>query len=146
MAGAGSGVAVLETIGWAVMFCLGMAFLVRPMLARAAVAYDEAGRVPGTWITAIFAGVLLSAITTETIGIAVIFGAFVMGIAMPRHAGLSEDVTRRVEDFVLTLLLPLFFAYTGLRTNVALLGSGTLIADHGSCCARSRSSASTAGR
>lgn len=128
VASAGSGVAVLETIGWAAVFCLGMAFLVRPVMARAAVAYDEAGRVPGTWITIIFAGVLLAAITTETIGIAVIFGAFAMGIAMPRHAGLSEDVTRRVEDFVLTLLLPLFFAYTGLRTNVALLGSGQLIA------------------
>ena len=49
---------------------------------------------PGTWITVIFAGVLLSAIATEKIGIAVIFGAFVMGLAMPRHAGLSEDVTR----------------------------------------------------
>jgi hypothetical protein len=117
---------VLETIGWAAVFCLGMAFLVRPVLARAAVAYDEAGRVPGTWITVIFAGVLLSAIATETIGIAVIFGAFVMGIVMPRHAGLSEDITRRVEDFVLTLLLPLFFAYTGLRTNVALLGTSEL--------------------
>jgi Kef-type K+ transport system membrane component KefB len=128
VAGAGSGVAVLETIGWAAVFCLGMAFLVRPILARAAVAYDEAGRVPGTWITAIFAGVLLSAIATETIGIAVIFGAFAMGVAMPHHAGLSEDMTRRVEDFVLTLLLPLFFAYTGLRTNVGLLGTGDLIA------------------
>ena len=32
---------------------------------------------------------------------------------MPRHAGLTEDVTRRVEDFVVTLLLPLFFVYTG---------------------------------
>ena len=127
VAGAGSGLVVLETIGWAAVFCLGMAFLVRPVLARAAVAYDEAGRVPGTWITAIFAGVLLSAVATETIGIAVIFGAFVMGIVMPRHAGLSEDVTRRVEDFVVTLLLPLFFAYTGLRTNVALLGRGQLV-------------------
>jgi Kef-type K+ transport system membrane component KefB len=126
VASAGSGLAVLETIGWAAVFCLGMAFLVRPVLARAAVAYDEAGRVPGTWITVIFAGVLLSAIATETIGIAVIFGAFVMGIVMPRHAGLSEDITRRVEDFVLTLLLPLFFAYTGLRTNVALLGTSEL--------------------
>jgi Kef-type K+ transport system membrane component KefB len=135
VASAGSGVAVLEKIGWAAVFCLGMAFLVRPVLARAAVAYDEAGRVPGTWITIIFAGVLLAAITTETIGIAVIFGAFVMGIAMPRHAGLSEDVTRRVEDFVLTLLLPLFFAYTGLRTNVALLGSGQLIAITALLCA-----------
>ncbi|HEY7961041.1 MAG TPA: cation:proton antiporter [Solirubrobacteraceae bacterium] len=135
VASAGSGVAVLETIGWAAVFCLGMAFLVRPILARAAVAHDEAGRVPGTWITAIFAGVLLSAIATEKIGIAVIFGAFVMGIAMPRHAGLSEDVTRRVEDFVLTLLLPLFFAYTGLRTNVALLGQGQLIAITALLCA-----------
>jgi len=128
VAGAGSGLVVLETIGWAAAFCLGMALLVRPVLARAAIAYDEAGRLPGTWLTVIFAGVLLSAIATETIGIAVIFGAFVMGLAMPRHAGLSEDVTRRVEDFVLTLLLPLFFAYTGLRTNVALLDSGQLIA------------------
>jgi Kef-type K+ transport system membrane component KefB len=128
VAGAGSGLVVLETIGWAAVFCLVMAFAVRPVMARAAVAYDEAGHVPGTWITVIFAGVLLSAITTETIGIAVIFGAFVMGLAMPRHAGLSEDVTRRVEDFVLTLLLPLFFAYTGLRTNVELLGSGQLVA------------------
>ncbi len=128
VAGAGSGVVVLETIGWAAVFCLVMAFAVRPIMARAAVAYDEAGHIPGTWITVIFAGVLLSAITTETIGIAVIFGAFVMGLTMPRHAGLSEDVTQRVEDFVLTLLLPLFFAYTGLRTNVELLGSGQLVA------------------
>jgi Kef-type K+ transport system membrane component KefB len=128
VAGAGSGVAVLETMAWAAVFCLVMAFAVRPVMARAAVAYDEAGHIPGTWITVIFAGVLIAAVTTETIGIAVIFGAFVMGLTMPRHAGLSEDVTQRVEDFVLTLLLPLFFAYTGLRTNVGLLGSGQLVA------------------
>ena len=84
-------------------------------------AYDEAGRVPSGWIVAIFAGVLLSAYTTETIGIALIFGAFIMGTIMPRHAELTEDVTRRIEDFVVTLLLPLFFAFTGLRTNVGLL-------------------------
>jgi len=127
IAGAGTGVGVLKTIGWAAIFCLGMGLLVRPLLARAAVAYEEVGRLPGAWITAIFAGVLLSAFVTDKIGIAVIFGAFVMGISMPRHAGLSDDVTRRVEDFVLTLLLPLFFAYTGLRTNVGLLGSSELV-------------------
>jgi hypothetical protein len=77
--------------------------------------------VPGGWVALIFAGVLLSAYTTEEIGIALIFGAFVMGLIMPRHAELTEDVTRRIEDFVVTLLLPLFFAYTGLRTNVGLL-------------------------
>src|SRR5215212_10766089 len=98
-----------------------MVLLVRPLLGRVSTAYDEAGRVPGGWIAAIFAGVLLSAFATETIGIAVIFGAFIMGMIMPRNAGLTEDVTRRVEDLVVTLLLPLFFAYTGLRTNIGLL-------------------------
>jgi Kef-type K+ transport system membrane component KefB len=127
VAGAGTGLDVLRTIGWTLLFGVAMAFAVRPLLARAAVAYDEAGRVPGTWITIIFAGVLLAAVTTDKIGVAVIFGAFVMGLAMPRHAGLSEEVTKRVEDFVLTLLLPLFFAYTGLRTNVGLLGRPELI-------------------
>ena len=118
---------MVETIAQAVAFCLVMAFVVRPILARAATAYDEVGRIPGGWITAIFAGVLLSAYVTEKIGIAVIFGAFVMGFVMPRHAGLTEEVTRRVEDFVVTLLLPLFFAYTGLRTNVGLLDRSELV-------------------
>ena len=99
----------------------------RRLLARASTAYDEAGRVPGAWIVAIFAGVLLSAYTTEVIGIALIFGAFVMGAIMPRHAGLTEDVTHRIEDFVVFLLLPLFFCFTGLRTNVLLLDRAELL-------------------
>jgi len=118
---AGSGVEVVRTIALAIAFCLLMFFVVRRIIARASTAYDEAGRVPGAWIVAIFAGVLLSAYTTELIGIALIFGAFVMGAIMPRHAGLTEDVTHRMEDFVVLLLLPLFFCYTGLRTNVLLI-------------------------
>jgi Kef-type K+ transport system membrane component KefB len=118
---AGSGSEVVLTIVLAVAFCLLMAFIARPLLARVSTAFDEAGRVPGGWVAAIFAGVLLSAFVTETIGIAVIFGAFVMGMIMPRNAGLTEDVTRRMEDFTVILLLPLFFAYTGLRTNIGLL-------------------------
>ena len=96
-------------------------------LARAAVAYDEQGRLPGTWFTVILSGVLLSAVITDKIGVAVILGAFLMGLVMPRHAGLSNEVTKRLEDFVLTLLLPLFFAYTGLRTNIGALGQTELI-------------------
>ena len=99
----------------------------RPLVARVSRAYDEAGRVPVTWITAIFAMVLLAAFTTEEIGIALIFGAFIAGTVMPRHAGLTEDVTHRMEDFVVLLLLPLFFAYTGLKTNVLLLDRVELV-------------------
>ena len=93
----------------------------RPLISRVSAAFDEAGRVPGVWIAVIFAGVLVSAYVTEEIGIALIFGGFIMGAVMPRNAGLTEDVTHRIEDFVVVLLLPMFFAYTGLRTNVGLL-------------------------
>jgi Kef-type K+ transport system membrane component KefB len=126
-AGTGGAGGVIKTVVLAIAFCLLMAFAVRPVLARAATAHDEMGRLPGGWITAIFAGVLLSSYVTEKIGIAVIFGAFVMGFVMPRHAGLTEDIAHRVEDFVVTLLLPLFFAYTGLRTNVGLLDRPELL-------------------
>ena len=112
---------VLQTIALAIAFTLFMALLIRPLLGRVSTAYDEAGRVPGGWIVAIFAGILLSAFATEEIGIAVIFGAFIMGMIMPRNAGLTEDVTHRIEDVVVILLLPMFFAYTGLRTNIGLL-------------------------
>ena len=121
MAVSGSPFDVVVTIGLGVVFCVVMALGVRPLLARASTAYDEAGRTPSGWTALIFAGILLSAYLTEEIGIALIFGAFVMGLIMPRHAGLTEDVTRRVEDFVVILLLPLFFVVTGLRTNIGLL-------------------------
>jgi K+:H+ antiporter len=121
VATSGTGGEVARTIALAIAFTLFMALLVRPLLGRVSNAYDEAGSVPGAWIAAIFAGVLLSAYATEEIGIAVIFGAFIAGMIMPRHAGLTEDVTKRIEDFVVVLLLPMFFAYTGLRTNVGLL-------------------------
>lgn len=112
---------VVRTIAEAVAFVLVMALVVRRVLARMATAFDEAGQIPSGWFAAIVVGVLLSAYITEAIDIDVIFGGFIMGMAMPRHARLTEEVTRRVEDFVVTLLLPLFFVYTGLKTNVTLL-------------------------
>jgi Kef-type K+ transport system membrane component KefB len=124
---AGSAIDVVRTVALAAAFCIVMFLIVRRVLARMAVAYDEAGSVPAIWVTAILAGVLLSAYATEEIGIALIFGAFVMGAVMPRHAGLTEDVTHRMEDFVVLLLLPLFFCFTGLRTNVLLLDRESLI-------------------
>ena len=126
IAGHGSAFGVLPVLGYVFAFCLGMAFLARPLLARVSAAYDEAGHVPSGWISAIFVGVLLSAFLTQKSGIAPIFGAFVFGLVMPRRADLSHDVTRRLEDFVATVLLPLFFVVTGLRTDVGLLNRPVL--------------------
>ena len=112
---------MVKTIAEAAAFTLFMVFVVRRVLARMATAFDEVGRIPSGWFAAIIIGVLLSAYITQEINIAFIFGGFIMGIVMPRHARLSEEITRRIDDFVVTLLLPIFFVYTGLRTNVGLL-------------------------
>ena len=119
--GTGSGLDALVIVGLVALFTAGLFLLGRPLLGRVSVAYDEAGRVPTLWLGIIFVSVLLAAYGAGEIGVAPIFGAFVIGLIMPRHAGLTEDVRDRIEDFVVIVLLPLFFVVTGLRTEVNAL-------------------------
>jgi Kef-type K+ transport system membrane component KefB len=64
---------------------------------------------------------LAAALTTELIGIHALFGSFLAGAVMPELYDLRRTIGARVESFSSALLLPLFFAFTGLRTQVALL-------------------------
>jgi len=121
VAGAGSGIDALVVVGLAGAFTAAMIVLGRPVLARLSSAFDELGYVPPLWIAGIFVTVLLAAYISQQIGIAPIFGAFIVGLIMPRHAGLTADVSRRLEDFVVTVLLPLFFVVTGLKVQVGSL-------------------------
>jgi Kef-type K+ transport system membrane component KefB len=121
VAASGSGVHAIRVIGLAVAFSVGMLLIGRPLLARVGRAYDEVGRVPTLWLGLIFVGVLLSAYVSQTIGIAAIFGAFMMGLIMPRYRDLDVDVRRRFEDFIVAVLLPLFFVVTGLKTDIGTL-------------------------
>ena len=65
--------------------------------------------------------VLAAALCTEMIGIHALFGAFLAGAIMPERGGFRHKLNVRIENFSTVLLLPLFFAYTGLRTQVGLL-------------------------
>ena len=121
VAGTGSSVAVIRVLGLAFLFCALMALVGRRLLARVSKAYDEAGHVPPGWIATIFVGILVSAFLAQQIGIAAIFGAFVMGMIMPRRSDLTHEVNGKLESFVVTVLLPLFFVVTGLKTEVGLL-------------------------
>lgn len=105
----------------AALFSAGMFFLARPVLRRVGVAYDEVGTLPQVWLGVVFVGVLLSAYLASAIGVAAIFGAFIMGMIMPRRADLTHDLTERIESFVVIVLLPLFFVITGLKTEIGLL-------------------------
>jgi len=74
-------------------------------------------------MSGIFVALLLSAFVTEWIGIHALFGAFVLGAVTPHDSLLARDLTRRLQDLVV-LLLPAFFAFTGLRTQIGLLSGG----------------------
>jgi len=66
---------------------------------------------------------LVSAWITELIGIHALFGAFLAGIVIPQLAGFRNKLVVRVESITTVLLLPLFFAFTGLRTHIGLLNN-----------------------
>jgi Kef-type K+ transport system membrane component KefB len=98
-----------------------MLFVVRPFLRRHSEIFtSEAQLSPGLLAFAVIA-LLLSALVTETIGIQALLGAFLMGVAMPEHNGFREKLTARIHDVTTVILLPLFFAFTGLRTRIGLL-------------------------
>jgi Kef-type K+ transport system membrane component KefB len=118
---AGSLLGAFRILGLAVLFSAAMALVVRRLVGRVSAAFDQAGHVPTGWVAAILVGVLLSAYVASWIGLAAIFGAFVMGLILPRRADLTQEVTRRLEDVVVTVLLPLFFVVTGLRVQLGLL-------------------------
>ena len=67
------------------------------------------------------AALLLSALVTERIGIHALFGAFLLGTVIPHNSVLARDIRARCEDLVVVLLLPVFFAFTGMRTQLGLV-------------------------
>jgi Kef-type K+ transport system membrane component KefB/nucleotide-binding universal stress UspA family protein len=114
--------AALVTIGLSLVFIAAMLFLVRPVLKRVAGYYEQHGQLRAGMLAMLFVGVLLSALATDRIGIHAIFGAFLFGAIMPQHSDLVGELTEKLEDFTVVFLLPLFFAFNGLRTDVGLIG------------------------
>ena len=117
-----SGVVVsLATVLFTLIFAVVMLFIVRPQLSRIVKETPRSRLHSRRLIGAMLALVLASALITETIGIHALFGAFVAGIAMPSSAELRTFLREKVESFSSAALLPLFFAFTGLRTQIGLL-------------------------
>jgi Kef-type K+ transport system membrane component KefB len=111
------------TIGLTVVFISGTLVLLRPLLKKVVPLLESRGRVSGGSIALIFIAVLLSALTTEYIGVHAIFGAFLLGLVIPHDSRVAIEVTYRLEDIVKVMLLPVFFAYTGMHTEFGLLST-----------------------
>ncbi|HYK65282.1 MAG TPA: cation:proton antiporter, partial [Patescibacteria group bacterium] len=112
---------VVTTIALALGFILLMVLVVRPAMVRLSLLYGNRGRLTQGVMASIFIALLISASATELIGIHAIFGAFALGAVIPHDSGMARELTDRLEDIVIVLLLPAFFAYTGLRTQIGLV-------------------------
>lgn len=108
------------TIALTVIFAVVMFFVVRPQLARV-IKEPDSELHRRRLIPIILAFLLACALLTETIGIHALFGAFVAGVVMPPSTEFRIFLKDKLEAFGSYALLPLFFAFTGLRMQVGLL-------------------------
>ena len=109
-------------VGSALAFILIMFFVARPLLVRYAEFIDRSkSGLPAYAIVGVYVLILGAAAATEWIGIHAIFGAFLLGVVIPSESGLSNSFQSKLKEPVTVLLLPAFFAYTGMRTEIGLL-------------------------
>jgi len=106
------------TIGGSLTYVLVMLLGVKRMVRWFERSYQKHGRLTDNAIAGIILLVLASALCTESLGIHLLFGAFLLGVIMPKSADFVDHLKQKFESLTVALLLPLFFAYTGLRTSV----------------------------
>lgn len=118
---AGTFVSSLYIIALAFIYVLVMLFVVKPFLKRIGDLYGSKDTIVKPVVAIFFLTLILSSYATEVIGIHALFGAFMTGAIMPDVAKFRTIFIEKVEDVSLILLLPLFFVFTGLKTEIGLI-------------------------
>lgn len=119
----GSFVSSLYTISFAVLYVLVMLLLIRPFLKRVGEIYSNSEVLNKSIVAFLLLILIVSSFVTQVIGIHALFGAFLAGVVMPQLPNFRKLIIDKIEDVSVTLLLPLFFVFTGLRTEIGLLNS-----------------------
>ncbi|MFZ1403525.1 MAG: cation:proton antiporter, partial [Anaerolineae bacterium] len=115
----------LFVVAGALVFIALILLVARPALRRVALRWETQKPSVGL-MTVVFVALLLSALTAEAIGIHAIFGAFLLGVVVPHDSALARAFTQQLRHVVTILLLPAFFAFTGMRTRIDLLSAPAL--------------------
>ena len=118
---AGTFVSSLYIISLALLYVLLMIFLVKPFLKRIGDLYESKDSLSKPVVAIFFLTLIVSSYATELVGIHALFGAFMMGSIMPDVPKFRTVFIEKVEDVSVLLLLPLFFVFTGLRTEIGLI-------------------------
>ncbi len=109
-------------IGGGLAYVSGTLLIIRPLLARWARGIELRGELSDREFVVCLIFLVFGAWVTDAIGLHAVFGAFVMGAAMPRGL-IAQNLIERIQPLTVALLLPLFFTYSGLNTQIALLDS-----------------------
>ena len=123
---AGSFVSALYTIALALAYVVFMIKIVRPFIHRMGNLNTTKESLSKRVVAVFFLLLLFSSYAAEIIGIHALFGAFMAGAVMPENNKFRNVFIEKIEDVALVLLLPLFFVFTGLRTQIGLLNDPTL--------------------
>jgi Kef-type K+ transport system membrane component KefB len=115
---------IVSVLALTAAYILFVLFIAKPAMLWLARKRDREGQTSRVTFAAVCSAILLAAFATEWIGIHALFGAFLLGAMLPHDSALALDLRAKCEDLVSVLLLPLFFAFTGLRTQIGLLNSG----------------------
>ncbi|MEG0462670.1 cation:proton antiporter [Bacteroides sp.] len=126
IAQAGTFASALYSIGLTVIYIVVMFAVVRPFLKKVGAVYANKEVINKSFVAFILLILIISATLTEVIGIHALFGAFMAGVIMPPNMGFRKVMMEKVEDIALVFFLPLFFAFTGLRTEIGLINSPAL--------------------
>jgi len=124
IAKAGAIASSLFTILLAILFVAVMLLIVKPFLTKIFRERLEKDDPDKLTVSLSFLTLLLSAYMAELIGIHALFGSFLAGVIMPQNISFKQKITEKLEDVSVLVLLPIFFAFTGLRTQIGLLNEG----------------------
>ncbi|GAA0477362.1 cation:proton antiporter [Streptomyces olivaceiscleroticus] len=119
---------VLRTIGLTAVFAAVMLLVVKPLLRPLGERVERTGQFGFDHMYLVIGIVLLSGLFTDYIGIYSVFGGFIAGLAMPRNPAFRDALHGRMMDVVCVLLLPIFFAFSGLNTELGGITSWILFA------------------
>lgn len=101
---------------------IAMVFLaIRPWLKKISSKVEQLGEMDQTNFSIVIILLLLAALVTDYLGLYSVFGGFILGLAMPRTKVFQAQVSLRVKDIMIVMFLPIFFAFSGLNTNLLIL-------------------------
>lgn len=113
------------TLIGAFVFITVIMLVIKPIMKRLGNQTERNGKMPSYGFAVVIVLLLASALTTDKVGLYSVFGGFILGLAMPRGAVFQKELHSKLRDITVTMLLPLFFTFSGLNANMLVLGRMT---------------------